>query len=97
MSATSVPPPLSPTAGPEDPSVRLADVETGTIMEIQAPYDGSIPGEVAAAVSAGNAWCAGAAEWADSPQGAGLGGFTLESPAAADDWPTGMSFPHQGP
>ena len=97
MSAASVPPPLPPTAGPEDPSVRLSEVESGTIMEIQAPYDGSIPGEVAAAVSAGNAWCAGAAKWADSAQGAGLGGFSLDSPEAADDWPTGMSFPHQGP
>ena len=44
MSAASVPPPLSPTAGPEDPSVRLSDVETGTIMEIQAPLHGSVPG-----------------------------------------------------
>jgi len=97
MSATPVPDPLSPTAGPEDPSVRLADVETGTIMDIRAPYDASIPGEVAAATSAGEAWCAGAAQWSDSPQGAGLGGFSLDSPAAADDWPTAMPFGHQGP
>jgi hypothetical protein len=97
MSATPTPPPLSPTAGPEDPSVRLSEVDTGTIMDIQAPYDGSIPGEVAAAVSAGEAWCAGGAQWADSPQGAGLGGFTLDCPPAADDWPTGMNVPHQGP
>ena len=93
----TTPPAMSPTSGPEDPSVRLADVETSTIMEIVAPADGSIPGEFAAATSAGNAWCAGASEWADSAQGAGLGGFTLDSPQAADDWPTGMSFSHQGP
>ena len=93
----TTPPAMSPTSGPEDPSVRLADVETATIMEIMASADGSIPGEFDAATSAGNAWCAGASEWADSPQGAGLGGFSLDSPAAADDWPTGMSFSHQGP
>jgi hypothetical protein len=93
----TTPPAMSPTSGPEDPSIRLAEVETATIMEIVAPYDASIPGEVAAAVSAGDAWCAGAAEWADSPQGAGLGGFSLDSPQAADDWPTGMPFSHQGP
>ena len=53
MSATSVPPNLSPTAGPEDPSIRLAEVETSTIMDIQAPYDASIPAEVAAADAGG--------------------------------------------
>ena len=99
MSAASVPPPLSPTAGPEDPSVRLADVETGTIMDIQAPLP-DLSGMTAAAVSTGEAWCAGAAEWAVSPQGAGGGGFTLAGghPSGADgDWPDSMSFPHDGP
>ena len=93
----TTPNPMSPTAGPEDPSIRLSEVDTATIMDIRAPYDASIPGEVAAATAAGEAWCAGAAVWADSPQGAGLGGFSLDSPAAADDWPTSMNVPHQGP
>lgn len=99
MSATSVPPNLSPTAGPEDPSIRLAEVETSTIMDIQAPYDASIPAEVAAAEQAGKAWCAGAAEWATSPQGAGLGGFSLgyEDPDNDADWPASLNVPHQGP
>jgi hypothetical protein len=53
-----------------------------------------------AAVAAGEAWCAGAADWAASPQGAGEGGFTLQGdhPSGADgDWPVDVSFPHQGP
>jgi hypothetical protein len=94
-----VPPPLSPTAGPEDPSVRLSDVDTGTIMEIQAPLP-DLSGIVAEAVSAGEAWQSGAAAWADSPQGAGLGGWSLagDHPSGADgDWPDSMAFPHQGP
>lgn len=95
MSATSVPPPLSPAAGPEDPSVRLSDVDTGTIMEIQAPLP-DLSGMTAAAQSAGEAWCAGAAEWAASPQGAGSGGFTLGG-ATAGEWDSNVSFPHQGP
>ena len=91
--------PMPPAAGAMAGTAeeRYAAVDPSTPMDIQAPYDASIPGEVADAVSAGKAWCDGAAEWADSPQGAGLGGFSLESPQAADDWPTGMSFSHQGP
>ena len=89
--------PIPPTDGPISAEARLAAEDHGVAPDIQAPYDASIPGEFATATSAGNAWCAGASEWADSPQGAGEGGFSLDSPAAADDWPTGMSFSHQGP
>ena len=95
----AVPSPLSPTASGAEvlAEARLNQQMPATSTDIQAPADGSIPGEFATATSAGEAWCAGASEWADSPQGAGLGGFSLDSPAAADDWPTGMSFSHQGP
>jgi hypothetical protein len=91
--------PIPPTSGPEDPSIRLAEVETSTIMEIQAPLP-DLSGITAEAVSAGEAWQRGGADWADSPQGAGLGGWTLggDHPAGADgDWPDSMSFPHDGP
>jgi len=89
--------PLPPQSGPVSPEERYAAQDNGVPPDIQAPYDASIPGEFATATSAGDAWCAGAAQWADSPQGAGAGGFSLESPSAADDWPTNLSFPHQGP
>lgn len=91
--------PIPPTAGPEDPSIRLAEVETSTIMEIQAPLP-DLSGITAEAVSAGEAWQAGGAAWADSPQGAGLGGWTLggDHPSGADgDWPASMAFEHDGP
>lgn len=91
--------PIPPTSGPEDPSIRLAEVETSTIMEIQAPLP-DLSAMAAEAESVGKAWCASAADWAESPQGAGSGGFTLAGghPSGADgDWPDSMAFPHQGP
>lgn len=96
---TTPPSPMSPTAGPEDPSIRLAEVETATTTDIQAPYDASIPGELASAESAGNAWCAdGGALW-QSPQGAMSGGHSIGYQDSDNDadWPVNMSFPHQGP
>ena len=88
--------PIPPQSGPTTSQERLAAEDHGVAPDIQA----SLPdlGAMAAdAESAGKAWCAGASEWADSPQGAGEGGFSLDSPAAADDWPTDLSFSHQGP
>jgi hypothetical protein len=68
-------------------------------VNIQADLP-DLSGIAAEAESAGKAWCDGAGGWAESPQGAGLGGFTLagDHPSGADgDWPDSMSFPHQGP
>ena len=93
----TTPPPMSPTAGPEDPSIRLAEVQGATTTDIQAPLDSSIPGEAAAAESAGDAWCAEGGTLWHSPQGGMSGGYTIGAPEAADDWPTDVSFPHQGP
>jgi hypothetical protein len=87
--------PIPPTSGPEDPSIRLAEVETSTIMEIEAPLP-DLSAMTENAVSAGKAWCAGASEWATSPQGAGEGGFTLGG-ATAGEWDSNVSFPHEGP
>ena len=90
--------PQPPTAGETALSAKLdASLQGGTGPDIEAAPDSSIAGEAAAAESAGKAWCAGAADWADSPQGDGMSGYSLGSPQAADDWPTDMSFPHQGP
>ena len=99
MSATPVPPPLSPTAGPEDPSIRLAEVETSTIMDIRAPYDASIPAEVANAVTEAHAWQASAQPVMDSAAGYGSDGYTVSQPDLDHDseWPADVSFPHQGP
>jgi hypothetical protein len=89
--------PIPPQSGPITSPERLAAEDHGVPPDIQQPYDGSIPGEFASAMAAGDAWCASAAQWANSPQGDGLQGYTLDDPQAADDWPTGMAFPHQGP
>ena len=96
---TTPPSPMSPTAGPEDPSIRLAEVEASTTTDIQAPPDGSIPAEFASAESAGNAWCAEGGTLWHSPQGAMSGGYEIgyQDSDGDADWPTGMSFPHQGP
>lgn len=93
--------PLPPTSGPVPPGEKTSAGLQGAVqgMDIQAPAE-DLAGITAQAVSAGQAWCAGTADWADSPQGAGLGGFTLagDHPSGADgDWPDDMSFPHQGP
>ena len=99
MSATSVPPNLSPTAGPEDPSIRLADVETSTIMDIRAPYDASIPAEVATAEAEAHAWQQQGGAMMDSAAGYGSAGYTVTPPDLDNDadWPSDVSFPHQGP
>ena len=89
--------PIPPQSGPTTSQERLAAEDHGMPPDIQAPYDASIPGEFATATSAGDAWCAGAAEWADSPQGAGEGGFTLGNEGATGEWDSDVSFPHQGP
>ena len=93
--------PIPPVSGAMEGTAaeKLAAVDASSPADIQAPYDSSIPGEVAAAEQAGNAWCAGAAEWAASPQGAGLGGFSLgyEDPDNDADWPASLNVPHQGP
>jgi hypothetical protein len=96
MAADAVPNPMSPTAGPEDPSVRLADVMGSTTTNIQAPLE-DLSGATAAAVSAGEAWCAGAADWVASAQGAGSGGFALGDDGATGEWDSDMPFSHQGP
>jgi len=91
--------PLPPTDGPVSSEQRLAAEDNGVSPDIQAPLQ-DLSGIAAEAVSAGEAWQSGGAAWADSPQGAGLGGWTLggDHPAGADgDWPEDMSFGHQGP
>jgi hypothetical protein len=91
--------PLPPTSGPVSAGDRGGMQGAEQPMDIQAPLQ-DLSAMAAEAEAAGNAWQAGAGAWADSPQGAGLGGFTLagDHPAGADgDWPVDMSFPHQGP
>lgn len=92
--------PLPPTAGPVPVGEHdSASMQGGTRGDIEAPPL-DLAGTAAAAVSAGEAWNAGASQWADSPQGAGLDGFTLggDTPSGADgDWDPDVSFPHQGP
>jgi hypothetical protein len=69
--------------------------DAGASPDIQAALP-DLAGTAAAAQSAGEAWNAGAAQWADSPQGAGEGGFSLGGPTPGD-WDSDVSFPHQGP
>jgi hypothetical protein len=88
--------PLPPTEGPVSSQERLAAEDHGTAMEIIADHP-DLSGTVQAAESAGNAWNAGASQWADSPQGAGAGGFTLTDEGATGEWDSDVSFPHQGP
>ena len=87
--------PLPPTDGPVSSEQRLAAEDHGTPPDIQAPIP-DLSSMAAAAESSGKAWCAGASEWADSPQGAGEGGFTLGG-ATPGEWDSNVSFPHQGP
>jgi hypothetical protein len=87
--------PLPPTAGPVSAEQRLAAEDHGVAPDIQAPLP-DLAAMAADAESAGKSWCAGAEEWATSPQGAGEGGFTLGG-ATAGDWDSNVSFPHQGP
>jgi hypothetical protein len=74
----------------------MAAEDHGTPPDIQAALP-ELAAAADAAQAAGNAWCAGASEWADSGQGAGLGGFTLGNEGATGEWDSDVSFPHQGP
>ena len=90
--------PLPPTDG-QTPVGDRGGMQGGTGPDIQAALP-DLSAIAAEAQSAGEAWQAGGAQWADSPQGAGLDGWNLggDHPAGADgDWPADMSFPHQGP
>jgi hypothetical protein len=91
--------PIPPTAGPEDPSIRLAEVETSTIMEIQAPLDATIPAEFDNAAKEAHAWQQQGSTMMDSPAGYGSSGYTVYQPDLDNDsdWPISMNFPHQGP
>jgi hypothetical protein len=95
--------PLPPTDGPMgegSPAEKLSgDLQGGLAPDIQADLP-DLAGIAEQAKAAGDAWQAGAAAWADSPQGAGADGWTLsgDQPAGADGvWNSDMSFPHQGP
>ena len=87
--------PLPPQSGPATSQERLAAEDHGTPPDIQAPLP-DLASMAADAESAGKSWCAGASKWADSPQGAGEGGFTLGG-STPGDWDSDVSFPHQGP
>jgi hypothetical protein len=87
--------PIPPTSGPSTSQERLAAEDHGTPPDIQAPLP-DLSAMTESAVSAGKAWCAGASEWAVSPQGAGEGGFSLGG-ATAGEWDSNVSFSHQGP
>ena len=88
--------PLPPTDGPVSSEQRLAAEDHGVAPDIQAQLP-DLSAMAASAVSTGEAWCAGASEWADSVQGAGEGGFTLGNEGATGEWDSDVSFPHQGP
>ena len=93
--------PIPPTAGETPVEGKIAGAMQGAVQsqDIQAPLQ-DLSAIAAEAEAAGHAYQAGAAQWADSPQGAGLDGWTLQGdhPAGADgSWPVDMSFPHQGP
>lgn len=88
--------PIPPTDGETPVGDRMSMQDTGPSPEIQAALP-DLAGTAAAATSAGEAWCDGASQWADSPQGAGLGGFTLGNEGATGEWDSDVSFPHQGP
>lgn len=87
--------PIPPTAGETPVGDRMSMQDTGPSPEIQAALP-DLAATAAAAQSAGEAWNAGAAQWADSPQGAGEGGFSLGGPTPGE-WDSDVSFPHQGP
>jgi hypothetical protein len=88
--------PLPPQSGPTTSQERLAAEDHGVPPDIQAPLP-DLAAAAAAAQSAGEAWNAGAAKWAESPQGAGSGGFTLTDEGATGEWDSNVDFPHQGP
>lgn len=91
--------PLPPTDGMTPVGDRNGEQGPVQAMDLQAPLP-DLSSMAAEAKSAGDAWSAGAATWADSPQGDGLEGYTLtgDHPSGADgDWPADVSFDHQGP
>jgi hypothetical protein len=87
--------PLPPTDGATPVGDRGGMQGAEQSADIQAALP-DLAGTAAAAQSAGEAWNAGAAQWADSPQGAGSGGFTLGGDTPGE-WDSDVSFPHQGP
>ena len=87
--------PIPPQSGPTTSQERLAAEDHGVAPDIQAPLP-DLGSMAADAESSGKAWCAGASKWADSPQGAGEGGFSLGG-ATPGPWDSDVSFPHQGP
>ena len=87
--------PLPPTDGATPVGDRMGEQGSVQSQDIQAPMP-DLSGMAASAKSAGDAWAAGAAQWADSPQGAGEGGFSLGGPTPGE-WDSDVSFPHQGP
>ena len=94
--------PLPPTDGPVGDGTeqsKLSYPQGALAPDIQADLP-DLAGIAEEAKAAGDAWQAGAAQWADSPQGAGSDGWTLagDKPTGADGtWNPDMSFPHQGP
>jgi hypothetical protein len=96
----AVPSPMSPVAGPEDPSIRLAEVETATTTPIEAPsIEAFVSAEFDTSIAEAKAWQANAVPVMDSAPGYGTGGYTIYQPDLDHDneWPLNMSFPHQGP
>ena len=88
--------PIPPTDGPVTSDQRLAAEDHGTPPDIQAPLP-DLGAMAADAVSAGMAWNSGASAWAESDQGAGLGGWTLTDEGATGEWDSNVAFSHQGP
>lgn len=87
--------PIPPQSGPTTSQERLAAEDHGVPPDIQAPLP-DLGAMTADAESSGKAWCAGTSEWADSPQGAGEGGFSLGG-STPGEWDSNVSFSHQGP
>jgi len=92
--------PLPPTTGPVPVSDRLDPAlqgSTGPEIEADLPDLDAMSAE---AVANAHTWQQQIAPLMDSAAGYGLDGTTVDggNAAGADgDWPTNMSFPHQGP
>jgi hypothetical protein len=89
-------PPVSGPAGDGTEQEKMAYPQGALAGDIVADHP-DLSGTLADATSAGDAWNAGASQWADSPQGAGADGFTLTDEGATGEWDSDVSFPHQGP
>lgn len=88
--------PMPPTDGPVPLGDRLdPSLQGGIAGPIEAPHP-DLSAAADAAMSAGDAWCAEAGPLMGSAQGYG-DGRNVTSANAAPEWPTDMSFPHQGP